>query len=157
MTSSGEQTVLPPAVRPKFFGMLELYLDLTHILRGNGELDLESLLIMVCAAEATMHPLLLSSSTPAKARRLQKPPETHRGSISRLLIAERTGLPRETVRRKVAALVSAGRLLEDSSRRIRTPANLDRRRVQHLAEASFNAVERYRSRVQSLVRAEVDC
>ena len=148
------ETPLPAGVRPKFFGLLELYLDLTHIVRGDGSLDLESVLIMVCAAEATMHPLILSQSTPPAARKMSKPPEEYRGSISRSLLAERTGLPRETVRRKVATLVATGRLIEDGSRRIRTPANLDRKRLQKLGEAAFVAVERYRARVQALLMEE---
>jgi len=148
------ETPLPAGVRPKFFGLLELYLDLTHIVRGDGSLDLESVLIMVCAAEATMHPLILSQSTPPAARKMSNPPEEYRGSISRSLLAERTGLPRETVRRKVATLVATGRLIEDGSRRIRTPANLDRKRLQKLGEAAFVAVERYRARVQALLMEE---
>jgi len=148
------ETPLPAGVRPKFFGLLELYLDLTHIVRGDGSLDLESVLIMVCAAEATMHPLILSQSTPPAARKMSNPPEEYRGSISRSLLAERTGLPRETVRRKVATLVATGRLIEDGSRRIRTPANLDRKRLQKLGEAAFVAVERYRARVQALLKEE---
>lgn len=150
------ETSLPPGVRPKFFGLLELYLDLTHIVRGKGDLDLESVLIMICAAEATMHPLILDRTTPASVRKMTKPPEEYRGSISRVLLAERTGLPRETVRRKVAALVAAGRLIEDASRRIRTPSNLDRRRLQKLGEAAFAAVERYRVRVEALINGEAD-
>jgi hypothetical protein len=153
-TPPKEETPLPLGVRPKFFGLLELYLDLTHIVRGKGDLDLESVLIMVCAAEATMHPLILAQSTPSAARKMSKPPEEFRGSISRVLLAERTGLPRETVRRKVASLVAAGRLIEDGSRRIRTPPNLDRKRLQELGEAAFLAVERYRARVQALVSEE---
>ena len=98
-TPPKEETPLPLGVRPKFFGLLELYLDLTHIVRGKGDLDLESVLIMVCAAEATMHPLILAQSTPSAARKMSKPPEEFRGSISRVLLAERTGLPRERVSR----------------------------------------------------------
>ncbi len=153
-TSPKVETTLPSGVRPKFFGLLELYLDLTHIVRGEGDLDLESVLIMVCAAEATMHPLVLSQSTPPAARKMTKPPEEYRGSISRILLAERTGLPRETVRRKVAVLLAAGRLIEDDSRRIRTPSNLDSKRLQKLGEAAFVCVERYRARVQGLLQEE---
>jgi hypothetical protein len=149
-----EEAPLPPGVRPKFFALLELYLDLTHIVRGTGDLDLESVLIMICAAEATMHPLILAESTPPTARKMSKPPEEFRGSISRVLLAERTGLPRETVRRKIAALVAAGRLIEDGSRRIRTPPNLADRSLQRLGEEAFAAVERYRERVQALLDEE---
>ena len=62
-------------------------------------LDLERVLVMTCAAEAIMHPRVLAQSTPATARKMSKPAEAYRGSISRVLLAERTGLPRETVRR----------------------------------------------------------
>lgn len=54
------------------------------------------------------------------------PPEEHH-PVSARAIAEATGLPRETVRRKIAALVADGHLAQDS-RGVRTvPGLLDQR------------------------------
>lgn len=39
-------------------------------------------------------------------------PDEHRSAISRRAIAESVGLPRETVRRKIAALIADGHLVE---------------------------------------------
>jgi hypothetical protein len=64
------------------------------------------------------------------------PPEEHH-SISARAIAEATGLPRETVRRKIAVLVADGFLAQDS-RGVRTmPGLLDQRgNGQFIAAAS---------------------
>lgn len=64
------------------------------------------------------------------------PPEEHH-SISARAIAEATGLPRETVRRKIAVLVTDGFLAQDS-RGVRTiPGLLDQRgNAQFIAAAS---------------------
>jgi hypothetical protein len=54
------------------------------------------------------------------------PPEEHH-PVSARAIAEATGLPRETVRRKIAALVASGHLAQDN-RGVRTiPGLLDQR------------------------------
>src|SRR6185503_13319377 len=54
------------------------------------------------------------------------PPEEHH-AISARAIAEATGLPRETVRRKIAALVADGYLAQDSRGVRSLPGLLDQR------------------------------
>ena len=54
------------------------------------------------------------------------PPEEHH-PVSARAIAEATGLPRETVRRKIAALVAEGFLAQDSRGVRTTPGLLDQR------------------------------
>lgn len=142
--------MLSSDLRPRHFAMVELFLDLAYIGQSLTGVDLDSLLIMACAAEATMHPFVLDPKTPANILHAKLPPEELRGSISRMEIADRTGLPRETVRRKVAALVSSGQLIEDKQRRIRAPRNLSEAKYKKAADEAFAAVQRYDARLRGL-------
>lgn len=142
--------MLPKDTRPRAFAAVELLLDMLHIVRGVADLDLESVAIYYCIAEATMRPLVLGAGVPANVRRAAKPPEEYRGSISRMLIADRTGIPRETVRRKVNALVEAGYLTEDDKRCVRTTRILDNPVVQKAGDNVFAAVQRYHVRLREL-------
>lgn len=86
------------------YATFELFLDFHHVLNGFVRSDFENVVIYACVAEATLRPHI----TPAAK---DFDPETgFTGAISRLLVAERTGLPRETVRRKIAAMISRGLL-----------------------------------------------
>jgi hypothetical protein len=134
--------------RPRVFAGVQLLLDACQIARTVVDLDLESVIIYYCVAEATMSPLMLGPHVPDQARRAVKPPEEFRGSITRLLISERTQLSRETVRRKANALVEAGLLVKDSRGRVSTPRNLDNPRVRQAANDLFTAVERYDARLR---------
>lgn len=141
--------LLPPEVRPRVFAAIELFLDLNFITRDFVGGDLDSTAIYFCVAEATMRPLVLGKH-PAETLRLVEPPESLRGSISRLQIADRTGLARETVRRKTNALVKTGLLTEASDGRVRTTRNLADTKVQKAAQDAQKAVERYRARLTEL-------
>jgi|SRR5690606_2509070 len=141
--------VLPPELRPRVFAAIELFLDLNFITRDLVGGDLDSTAIYFCVAEATMRPLVLGKHPP-QTMRLVEPPESLCGSISRLQIADRTGLARETVRRKTNALVKTGLLTEDSDGRVRTTRNLGDANVQKAAHDAHAAVERYRTRLIEL-------
>ena len=142
--------MLPRDLRPRYFAMAELYLDLTYAIEQTMRVDWDSTLIIVCVTEATMRPVVLDSKTPAEVRRATVPPEEYRGSISRLQIADRTGLARETVRRKVAALLASGHLVKDANGRIRTPPRLTHPLAKKLADDAFAAVQRYDTRLRKL-------
>ncbi len=134
--------------RPRAFAGVQLLLDACRIARTVVDLDLESVIIYYCVAEATMSPLMLGSDVSDQARRAVKPPEEFRGSITRLMISERTHLSRETVRRKTNALVEAGLLIKGSRGRVSTPSNLDNPRVRQAGNDLFAAVERYDARLK---------
>ncbi len=147
--------MLPDHVRPRAFAAVELLLDMLHGARSVIHLDLESIVIYFSIAEASMRPLVLGSDVPDHVRRAVKPPEDYRGAISRLLIADRTGLARETVRRKINKLVKAGLLTEDDQGRVRTLRNLDDPAMQKASDDAFAAVQRYDARLRQLGTAGV--
>lgn len=142
--------MLPEHTRPRAFAAVELLLNTLHIARSVADVDLESVIIYYCVAEASMRPLVLEPDVPDGVRRAETPPEKYRGTISRLLIADRTGLPRETVRRKTSALVEAGLLTQDDQGRVRTLRNLGNPAVQKAADDVFATVQRYDARLRQL-------
>ncbi len=142
--------MLPKDTRPRAFAAVELFLDTLHIARSVIDLDLESVVIYFCVSEASMRPLVLGADVPPSVRQAALPPEEYRGSISRLLIADRTGLPRETVRRKTNQLVKAGLLTEDDEGRVRSTRNLADPTIQKAADDVFAAVTRYEARLKEL-------
>jgi hypothetical protein len=137
-------------IRSKAYAGFELVLDLMHELRAGFKMDAESLLIMCCVNEAVMRPLVLDPKTPASVKAMPAPPEQYRGSISMLLVAERVGLPRETVRRKIKALIRGGWLFEDEEGRIRATPRLAEPASQRMVRESFAAVKRYDERLRQL-------
>jgi DNA-binding transcriptional ArsR family regulator len=142
--------MLPTDIRPRAFAAVELFLDTLHIARSVIDLDLESVVIYFCISEASMRPLVLGADVPPQVRHAALPPEDYRGSISRLLIADRTGLPRETVRRKTNKLVKMGLLTEDDHGRVRTTRNLADPAIQKAANDIFDVVTRYDARLKEL-------
>jgi len=142
--------MLPDRTRPRSFAAVELLLDLLHLARSVVDLDLESVVIYYCISEASMRPLVLGPNVPDEVRRAEKPPEEYRGAISRLLIADRTGLSRRRVRRKTNALVKSGLLTQDDQGRVRTLRNLDDPVMQKAADDVFAAVQRYDARLRQL-------
>ena len=66
-----------------------------------------------------------------------------------LLIADRLGLPRETVRRKVKKLTASGLVYEDEEGRMRTSSKLGEPEVQRVIEGIHTAVGRYRDRLSA--------
>jgi DeoR/GlpR family transcriptional regulator of sugar metabolism len=66
-----------------------------------------------------MRPLLVGPNAPLEIMDNAYPDDEARGSISRLMIAERRGLARETVRRKVNKLIKSGMLYETEDGRAR--------------------------------------
>lgn len=108
-------------------------------------LEIEEILILVCVAEATMRPLVVSENE--SLLRSEFPADDVRGSISRRLIAERTGLPRETVRRKVRRLVDRALLDVDEEGHVRSIQILSNSGLAQNLENVRRFVGRYFKRV----------
>lgn len=141
---------IPPRMRPHAFAANELVLDVLYVARQLADIDLESLLIYLCVSEATMRPLLLDPATPPEILDLVRPPEQYRGSISRLLVSDRLAMPRETVRRKIQQMVTAGFLLEDDEGRVRATHRFDDAKIQKCVQDVYTAVQRYDARLRQL-------
>jgi len=108
-------------------------------------LEIEEIVILVCVAEATMRPLVVSENE--SLLRSEFPADDVRGSISRRLIAERTGLPRETVRRKVRRLVDRALLDVDEEGHVRSIQILSNSGLAQNLENVRRFVGRYFKRV----------
>jgi DNA-binding transcriptional ArsR family regulator len=141
---------LPPHIRPIAFAGAELALDIIHGLRQIFQVDIESALILLCVDEATMRPMMLETGLTEEQMRAPRLPPELRGSISRLMVAERTGLPRETVRRKIKELKKAGYLTVDKNDRVQITAMLDNPQIQNTLETGHRAVLRYLERLRKL-------
>lgn len=153
MTDSADR--IPTGMRAHAYAGVELMLDMMYAARQAAPIDLESLLIYLTVSEATMRPLLLDPATPPDVLELAEPPEEFRGSITRVLVADRLGLPRETVRRKVQKLLKMGLIQEDGDGRVRTTRNFGDARIQSWVRNSFAAVQRYEGRLRQFGRAGV--
>ena len=146
---------VPLNMRAYAFSNVELMLDLIYAARVGPKLDLESMFIYLTVSEATMRPLMLDASTPPEVLELVEPPEEYRGSITRLLVADRIGMPRETVRRKIQKMIDDGLLAEDTEGRIRTTRNFGEGNVQEWTRLTFAAVQRYDQRLRQFGRPGV--
>lgn len=142
--------MLQPDVRPKAFAAVELFLDMNHIAQLLFKADMETTLIWFSITEATLRPLMLDSSVPQTKKMIEKPEPADLGAISRVMIADRTGLPRETVRRKVNALLKAGLVSEERPGRVRTVLDITAPHVRDAIAESVKAVSRYQKRLQQL-------
>ncbi|HRE44200.1 MAG TPA: hypothetical protein PKY87_09540 [Terricaulis sp.] len=111
--------------------------------------DMDSLLILLCVSDATMRKFMVDLDTPPEVMHAAEPPDHVRGSISRRLIADKTGLPRETVRRKVADLVEGGHVSLDQDDGVRIAQGLYDQRAWQAIEDGHRAVLRYFDRIAS--------
>lgn len=142
---------LPRHTRPRIYAASELFLDMLWSVRSRApDLDLETLLILLVVNEATMRPLLVGIRARPDLIDEPNPPDEARGSLSRSLIAERAGLARETVRRKVNVLLDAGLLTESREGEVRIAPMLGDTMYQRIADECFEAVGRYHQRLASL-------
>lgn len=108
-------------------------------------LEVEEIVILICAAEATMRPIVVSENE--SLLRSEFPADEDRGWISRRLIAERTGLPRETVRRKVQRLIDRELLQVDEEGRVRSIQRLSNEGLAQNLENARQMVARFLKRV----------
>lgn len=134
---------VPGHIRPIAYGMAGLLQDLIAFMRKAYGEDLESALIMICVSDATMQKFMPNAKPGSDLLRRELLDESIRGSISRRMIADKTGLPRETVRRKVGQLIAKNYLYIDGAGAIRaTPRMYDLELRQAVIDA-HEAVKRY--------------
>ncbi|WP_395644799.1 hypothetical protein [Terricaulis sp.] len=142
---------VPKHVRPINFAGIELLLDLLHEARQfYGDVDLESLLILLCVSDATMRSFMLEPATAQMVLQDPTPPDALRGSISRRAIADKLGLPRETVRRKTSRLAAAGMISVDADDRVRIFYGLAHSHAWAAVERGHRAILRYLDRLAQL-------
>ncbi|MFN3465702.1 MAG: hypothetical protein ACK4X1_16675 [Terricaulis sp.] len=124
-------------------------LDLIYLLQSYTKTDLESMVILLCVTDATMRPFMHDSRPTEEVLKTPKPSNEIRGAISRRMIAEKTGLSRETVRRKTQELADAGLVTIDADDRVRSAQRLDEADFAQTVEAGHSAVVRYIRRLRS--------
>lgn len=138
---------VPLHLRPMTFGLTELLLDVIYGIQRYSAVDLESVHILVCVQNATMHPFMTDPATPRHILEAARLPDELLGSVSRRAVADKTGLPRETVRRKAAELAAAGLIALDSADRLCVVQRLAEADLQQTVEGLHAAVLRYRQRI----------
>ena len=141
---------IAPHLRPITFAANELTLDLVYLLQSYAKTDLESVVIMLCVTDATMRPFMQGAEQGDDALTVVRPSNDIRGAISRRMIAEKTGISRESVRRKTQDLADAGLLVIDNEDRVRAAQRLDETEFQRVIENAHRAVMRYRRRLEAL-------
>lgn len=104
---------------------------------------------MLCVTDATMRTFMLETHATESVIASEKPSDDIRGSISRRMIADKTGLPRETVRRKTQELADAGLVVIDQEGRVRSAQRLGEASFQRVIEDGHRAVMRYKQRLES--------
>lgn len=139
----GGEEDIDPRLFPMAFGLSELVFDCMYYMREMFGEDLDRGLIMVVANEATMRPFIKDMRPDSPIATVRAPPEEIRGSISRRLIADQTGLARETVRRKIARLIEEGLLLADDEDAVRAVSRLHHPDIQKSLEDGYASVRKY--------------
>lgn len=118
-------------------------------------MDLETLLIFLVVNEATMRPLIVGPQARREWMKDPAPPPDARGAISRAVIADKTMLPRETVRRKVNQLIELGLFAERRDGEVQAVPKLGESVFQPIGDECYAAVVRYHERLQALGQAGV--
>lgn len=140
-------TAIPTDLRPKVYASMELLLDMLHSARSFVPADLDSIAIYLCVGEATMRPVLADPVKVKELETIERAPEELRGSITMLQVADRLGMPRETVRRKVKQLIEKGLLYADDRGRIRSTPNFHDPGLPVAVAEIHDAVGRYGQRL----------
>lgn len=143
------ESSIPSRIRPLAFAGGELLLDMLYLAQRHYKLDLESVLIMVCVNDATMRPFMTDTSFDQSLLTQRDIPDNFRGTISRLKVADKTGLSRETVRRKCKQLLQLGLLIEPEEGHLRTTNYLDDPGVHKTLDESHKAVQGYLKRLET--------
>jgi hypothetical protein len=134
---------IPRHIRPIAFGLAGLLYDLITFMRKVYGEDLESALIMICVADATLQKFMSVAGPDSDLMRRERIEDSARGSISRRMIADKTGLPRETVRRKVAQLIACNYLYIDADGAVRATPRAHDPEVQQAVLDAHAAIKRY--------------
>lgn len=134
---------IPRDTRPRTYAGAALLLDLMHIAREATGLDHESVIIAAAVNEAGMRPMVVGANAPREVLDLAEPPEQYRAGITRMAVADITGLPRETVRRKIKLMIEGGLMFEDPDGLIRPVRDLKNPLWIKVAEDIHAAVQAY--------------
>jgi hypothetical protein len=133
-------------------GLLALE-GLLRIMRLAGDTyghDYEAVLIYWSVAIASVGRFLRSDDLTLLIENGGPLPEEAHHPVSARAIAEATGLPRETVRRKIAVLVAAGHLAQDS-RGVRTfPPLLEQRGNRDFVQAAAREIKRMNAAMEAM-------
>ncbi len=117
--------------------------------------DLDQIVIYLSVATASTTAALRDPEAVADITEVGLPDAYHR-PISRRAIAASTGLPRETVRRKIAELVTAGRLVEEA-RGVRTRSGvLNEGRNLEFVRALLREIERSAANLARMRKESAD-
>ena len=139
---------VPAFIRPGAFAATELLLDLFHLTTSYFKLDLEAVWILAVIGHETMRPWILNPATAQRHLTDERVPDQVRGSISRVMVADRTGLPRETVRRRIAELEKKGLIARDERGYVRLHGkSIVDPAYQKSVVDIYRAVERYQKRI----------
>ena len=131
------------------FALGELLLGLMANARNQFGLDLESFWILVCVTDATMRPFILNPALEQGVLTAEQTPDQLRGAISRRLISEETGLPRETVRRKAQELVENGFLAANEEGLLFARTRLSDLEIQRGILDGHRLVQQYLGRLEA--------
>ena len=128
---------------------------LLRIMRAAGDTyghDYEAILIYWSVAIASVGRIQRSDDLNLLMESGGPLPEEAHHPVSARAIAEATGLPRETVRRKIAVLVAAGHLAQDS-RGVRTiPALVDQRGNKAFVVLAAREIRRMNVAMETMAR-----
>lgn len=138
---------MTPGWRMAAFATTELALDAFYLFTRTLNLDLDAFWIYACVANNTMRMIVLDPVLSERYANVVDVPASMRPTVSRRAIADKTGLPRETVRRRVKALVERGLLECDEDGNVRVSIN-------YSAEVTQGLNELHRSVVSYLARLE---
>ncbi len=124
------------------FAACQMLLDSLFSATASSGRDLESVWIMACVLHNTLRNLVTDPHISARYLHLEEVPEHIYVTMSRRAIADKTGLSRETVRRRTNKLIEDGVLIETNGNvrlgyRIRTKADIANVNTLHAAALSF--------------------
>jgi hypothetical protein len=94
------------------YGACQMLLDSLFSATASSGRDLESVWIMACVLHNTLRNLVTDPHISARYLHLEEVPEHIYATMSRRAIADKTGLSRETVRRRTNKLIEDGALIE---------------------------------------------
>ena len=104
---------LPRNYRLKALLLVEFYLRMSRLLTDSRGHDLEKIVIYLAVISAAANHYRRNPELLALYAHDAPIPQDRLFGISRRAIADSVGLPRETVRRKIAVLISDGLVLEE--------------------------------------------
>jgi hypothetical protein len=143
---------LPRNYRLKGLHACQSFLRLVRLATDVAEGDLEGYLIYLAVVCAGIERI---PRDPALSRRFAEHtavPDNLRTPVSRRAIAESLGIPRETVRRKIAELIAQGHLLERSGGVIAVGPVLARRNNFTFVRGAIKELERGASEIKKADR-----